>query len=94
MNTNEAPQPPQVGQSALTDGLGLNAETVQSYLYALLDETCRRGAMFPQEADAREEDADAFHRVCKIVRLYDEQNEPTIIEVKAKYDARARNRRN
>jgi hypothetical protein len=85
--------PPQVGQSELTDGLGLNAETVQCYLYALLDETRRRGAMYPQEADARDEDADAFHRVCKIVRLYGDQNEPMLKDVKAKYDARVRNRR-
>ena len=46
----------------------LNDETVQCYLYALLNEAKSRGGMFPQTSDAQESDSDAVHRVCDMVR--------------------------
>lgn len=79
--------------SELTVGLGLNAESVQCYLYALLDEAKRRGGMFPQTSDEQDSDSDAVHRVCGMVRWYAERDEPRPKAVADLHAMRARNMR-
>lgn len=78
-------------ESVLTAGLGLDAEAVQCYLYALLDEAKRRGGMFPQTSDEQDSDSDAVHRVCGMVRWYAERGEPRPNAVADLHAVRARN---
>ena len=81
------------GASVSTAGLGLDAETVQCYLYALLDEAKRRGGMFPQTSDEQDSDSDAIHRICGMVKWYGEQGYPRSGEVVKLHAMRARNMR-
>jgi len=76
MSSEEAKTKPDGGASVSTAGLGLDAEAVQCYMYALLDEAKRRGGMFPQTSDEQDSDSDAVHRVCGMVRWYAERGEP------------------
>ncbi len=80
-------------RSELSAGLGLDAEAVQCYLYALLDEAKRRGGMFPQTSDEQDSDSDAIHRICGMVRWYGEQGYPRSGEVSKLHALRARNMR-
>jgi len=81
------------GQSDSTVWLGLDAEAVQCYLYALLNEAKRRGGMFPQTSDEQDHDSDAIHRVCGMVKWYGERGYPRSDAVAKLHAMRARNTR-
>lgn len=93
MSNEEAKTKPDGGASVSTAGLGLDAEAVQCYLYALLDEARRRGGMFPQTSDEQDSDSDAVHRVCGMVRWYAERGEPRPKAIADLHAMRARNMR-
>lgn len=73
---NERTTKPDSAMRARHYGLGLDAEVVQCYLYALLDEVKRRGGMFPQTSDEQDSDSDAIYRICEMVKWYGEQGYP------------------
>lgn len=93
MSSDEATTKIDGGASVSTAGLGLDAEAVQCYLYALLDEAKRRGGMFPQTSDEQDSDSDAIHRICGMVKWYGEQGYPRTKAVADLHAMRARNRR-
>lgn len=87
-NNNDA----ESGASLSNVGLGLDAEAVQCYLYALLDEAKSRGGMFPQTSDDQDSDSEAIHRICGMVKWYGEQGYPRSGEVSKLRALRALNR--
>ena len=92
MSNQEQQTKPEGGASVSTAGLGLDAEAVQCYLYALLDEAESRGGMFPQTSNEQDSDSDAIHRICRMVKWYGEQGYPRSGEIAKLYAMRARNR--
>ena len=92
MNDQQTTNEAACGGSDLTAELGLDAESVQCYLYALLDEAKRRGGMFPQTSDEQELDLKAVRRVCDMVNWYAKQGEPRQSAVAYLHAMRAMNR--
>ncbi len=66
-------------------------KTVQSYLYALLDEAKRRGSYYPQTKDEQTADSEAIYRVCDIVDWYGKQGYPSVEELVSKHTIRMAN---